>query len=134
MQTYSSCSLIKQEDKLVALSEIARALKRVTNHRYICGMWEEFLPQSLAWSVVSRARMTETPIYLAPSWCWAALNANCKMFPGRHLALAKVQACHLDYRTEDEFGIVDDGYLDLKGNLNKFQKVSFLCKPSGLFS
>jgi hypothetical protein len=46
---FSECTLTKREDKLVAMSEIAKTLTPALVSRYFAGVWEAYLPQSLLW-------------------------------------------------------------------------------------
>lgn len=77
---YVSRELTVPSDKLVALSGLANNMKaelqqlRPGPHRYVAGLWEETLMETLMWNVVSPARRALQ--YRAPSWSWACLDGH----------------------------------------------------------
>src|SRR5450432_2011825 len=46
---YTSCSLTRPEDKLVALSGIVKIMKQTTQDSYYAGLWKTNLPAQLLW-------------------------------------------------------------------------------------
>jgi hypothetical protein len=52
VRVYSSSLLTFSDDKLVALSGIAKQLQDKLNDRYIAGLWMNFLPSQLLWQVL----------------------------------------------------------------------------------
>lgn len=78
---YSACDLTRPEDKLIALSGIAKLFRHVTGDRYLAGLWQSALPRLLCWyrRANSRREAQEAtrarPVnYRAPSWSWASID------------------------------------------------------------
>jgi hypothetical protein len=88
IRTYTACSLTKADDKLVAISGIAKWMHEVmmsqpkageltssakndSSLRYLAGLWSSNLPAQLIWSITNGTR---SPGYRAPSWSWASLD------------------------------------------------------------
>ena len=68
---YPSLHLTFMHDKLAAISGIAKRFSNFTGLQYVAGMWLEFLPGSLLWSMRHPSRpVPET--YRCPSWSWAS--------------------------------------------------------------
>jgi len=87
IERYMECKLSFSEDKLVAISGIAKGVANATRERYLAGLWDNaLLPQSLLWYVLGRRQADSTPStrsasqgdqnYRAPSWSWASLEAK----------------------------------------------------------
>ncbi|CAJ2505763.1 Uu.00g131570.m01.CDS01 [Anthostomella pinea] len=78
--TYCQCSLSSPDDKLVALSGLAKHMGGVLTRRgagqsvYLAGLWQDTMPESLLWK--PKARAHRPPSYRAPSWSWAALDGD----------------------------------------------------------
>jgi Heterokaryon incompatibility protein (HET) len=77
VRAYSMCGLTNPQDKLVALSGIAVAVKHEFGG-YMCGMWKGFLPHELLWEVAMFQRKGFQPFRprkrRAPSWSWASIE------------------------------------------------------------
>lgn len=78
---YSSCSLTKVQDKLVAIAGIAKVLRSVIKDRYVAGLWEKSLPTSLLWyrSGCNHSCGPSTQ-YFAPTFSWAASDGEIRFF------------------------------------------------------
>ena len=78
---YAGCALTRPEDKLVALSGLAkRFAEALPSDEYLAGLWKGNLPHNLMWSVVSPERRggmlpVRPDRYRAPSWSWASVDA-----------------------------------------------------------
>ncbi|KAF1928873.1 HET-domain-containing protein [Didymella exigua CBS 183.55] len=122
VDAYTGTSLTRSEDKLVALSGIAKVVAAKMEDTYIAGMWRRILEQSLMWSIASPAA-TRPDGYRAPTWSWAsnegvikpASHLECSL-DGKDLAIW-VKQVHLDYTTDDMTGQIRGGWLDLQGYL-----------------
>lgn len=78
---YSTCSLTKPRDKLVAISGIARKLQPILNDNYYCGIWQGHFHTNLLWLRRKDALAPPpenpppfSPLARAPSWSWAAYD------------------------------------------------------------
>lgn len=76
---FSRCALTISSDKLMALSGLAKEMRRRieemrprTRHRYVAGFWEEELPGVLPWCMLEPA--SRAAPYRAPTWSWASLD------------------------------------------------------------
>ncbi|KAI0397058.1 heterokaryon incompatibility protein-domain-containing protein, partial [Xylariaceae sp. FL0594] len=94
VEEYSTRSITRDDDRLVALGGLARLVSRATdsssNHnlvaasnstnRYLAGIWETGLIEGLMWAGAHRSRdrdrelrLRQTSTYTAPSWSWASV-------------------------------------------------------------
>jgi len=66
------------QDRLRSLAGVADYFAEVvglSRDDYVCGMWKTWLPQALLWQTSRfRASAPKDPLYIAPSWSWAAGN------------------------------------------------------------
>jgi Heterokaryon incompatibility protein (HET) len=75
---YTSCDLTKPEDKLVAISAIAKKLSKVLEgDTYLAGLWKDDLVNQLLWRVSPGSpsgdpKPFRATRYRAPSWSWAS--------------------------------------------------------------
>ncbi|KAL8993670.1 MAG: hypothetical protein Q9169_006170 [Polycauliona sp. 2 TL-2023] len=116
---YSLAKLTHEGDKLVAISALARTMKPLMQCRYLAGHWEIDLVRQLCWpgyDVEKRAAK-----YRAPSWAWTSMDGKNQCFIYRSIGhlhtLVEILHAHVDLASEDEFGPVLGGYLDLRGKL-----------------
>ncbi|KAF7557898.1 hypothetical protein G7Z17_g279 [Cylindrodendrum hubeiense] len=76
---YTSRSLTKQTDVLLALSGIARSTAESTSDEYYAGLWKSHFSHCLLWAskwhvgqgFTQHSRPSD---YLAPSWSWASIK------------------------------------------------------------
>lgn len=73
---YSRRQLSYENDKLNALTGLAKVIGSKTNDIYIFGMWQEDLRAQLMWEVEKPSKMPkQNP---APSWSWASVDGSIK--------------------------------------------------------
>lgn len=72
IEQYSRCQLTKSEDKLIAISGLARVIHNKMGLTYLAGTWVP-LVSSLLWLPESRS-LTPSTANRAPSWSWAAYD------------------------------------------------------------
>ncbi|KAL0937531.1 uncharacterized protein CTRU02_207262 [Colletotrichum truncatum] len=71
---YSSKSMTKQDDILVAVSSLAEIVSKRTQDDYLAGLWRANLVNDLLWQTdESRSR---SKVYSAPSWSWASTHGS----------------------------------------------------------
>jgi hypothetical protein len=80
-EAYSRCSLTKPEDKLIALSGLARRTAAFLEDEYVVGLWRRSLAQDLLWRVAFRISKYMTlqdsrrpSEYRAPTFSWASVD------------------------------------------------------------
>ncbi|KAF2824306.1 HET-domain-containing protein [Ophiobolus disseminans] len=74
VKMYSALNLTHTQDKLPALSGLAKAFSQ---EEYIAGLWKHSFAIDLAWSVAIKdpaAKSARPPTYRAPSFSWACLD------------------------------------------------------------
>jgi hypothetical protein len=113
MESYTSSSLTKPADKLVALSSVARWAHGTLGGTYVCGLWEEFLEHQLLWCI---SRPVAIPaVYRAPSWSWTVVDGLCSF--KRSLWLLTNTISVIDFKvftdTSDNYGQVSGRVLRL---------------------
>jgi len=132
---YSSCSLTKRTDKLVAISGIARELRirlNVPDADYIAGLWRQNLLYGLLWQTPAittsnrralRPRNTPDEAHRAPTWSWASLDCevsiNYRLFHDPHDRLATVTEVNVTPNV-DPYSEVNPGVgLKIRGTVYK---------------
>jgi hypothetical protein len=124
---FSECQLTREEDKLPAVSGIAKAIQPFfTNGEYLAGLWgDAFLP-GLLWFVegssMSNGQQSKRPQkYRAPSWSWASIDGGKVVmmyrFNGDFFPHVQIIDVRIDLLTSDPTGQVKDGSLQLFGPL-----------------
>ena len=121
VETYSMCNMTKAEDKLIALSGIAKSIAEQINDEYVAGMWRRTLVQDLCWRTQHRnieGRATRSAVYRAPSFSWASMDSYMiiSSYEGLNSCI-EILDVHLDLATEDPMGMVSGGYLLIKCRL-----------------
>lgn len=125
---YSRRSLSLSKDKLPAISGLARWLHRhcSADETYLAGLWKSQLPGGLLWynnlPLPADTKKASRPvIYRAPSWTWASLDCDYLTWlgPGPEDHAAKILDYHLLYKSDDIFGEVVDGYLDIEAPIKQ---------------
>jgi hypothetical protein len=82
VKNYSWRCLTKSEDKLIALSGMARVFRDFLGDEYLAGLWRSRILTELLWRVPYDARR---PLeYRAPTWSWASLDSNIDHYPSLH--------------------------------------------------
>ncbi|KAL9618936.1 MAG: hypothetical protein Q9160_006400 [Pyrenula sp. 1 TL-2023] len=128
LEYYTGRKLSKEQDRLVALSGLARRFADVleqsfsTKDTYLAGMWKGAFLTQLLWYVVLRSHSIERDlkhdrpsVWRAPSWSWASMEAPIMIgfAPLRQSRLEVIQAT-TEPLTEDIFGQVKSAFLIVK--------------------
>ena len=144
VQDYSERALTYPQDKLKAMSSLARLVQRQTGDAYAAGLWASTLKTQLLWiyhSSISKDEFVFPSTYRAPSWSWASINGRVTyeypLSPNQiteHTWLLDI----IDYRTSpstdlDSLGEVIDGYIKVIGPL-KFAERDSEGVCGGLFA
>jgi hypothetical protein len=147
VEVYSRTAISHWEDKLVALSGIAGSMADIIGlgqgpAEYCAGLWRPCLESQLLWKVEPLFReasnvdhpghfvhVTGSPSpskYRAPSFSWASIDAD----QGNGIVYAEVTDQDILIRVEDvyiarksdnQYGLVSDGKLVLRGYLRRIQ-------------
>ena len=133
---YSSGSLTKSSDKLVAIAGIAQIYG--PGEDYLAGMWRsglEFMLRWVKWAGGSEKTLRQ---HRAPSWSWASMNNEVYFFHDiqelqlNHRLCAKITDAWVDLLGESPFGEVRGGVLQLECQLLAIRPME-LTNPDGLF-
>jgi hypothetical protein len=123
IREYSDCALTNPQDKLVAVSGIARLMQKTLKDDYVAGYWLKTLPRALLWSVSTRPQVSSAIQYRAPSWSWASTDGELD-FPAQPTSqtIESRSSCTLrdysiDLKTSDPFGQIAGGWIRLSGLL-----------------
>lgn len=127
IEAYSSSLLTIGDDKLIALSGIAKRQQAVLNDQYFAGLWGSFLPSQLLWWVKDCRQIDNSPSvrplkYRAPSWSWASVDGIIR--PGGFAddgILIDVVDVSVNPRTSDPTSIIESGYLRICGVLKELR-------------
>jgi hypothetical protein len=133
IQDYSQRKLSFEQDKLPALSGLARMLAEKTGDKYYAGLWERHLHEDLCWRVKPRVETmtnssghfkfeygaTTFPItrpkdYRAPSWSWASVDGRVMFKPldFDHLVSEFINGT-VTPAGKDKFGRVSGGWIKM---------------------
>jgi hypothetical protein len=136
VENYSGSELTFANDKLIAISGMAKMFQQRLGDDYVAGMWKTNLIHQLAWNcVLLRFEPTkDTPgtnnrQYVAPSWSWASTNGNI-WFPRNSSELevmnheeihffAEILEISLNYKGPNTFGQLTGGFLRIRAPLNE---------------
>ena len=127
-ENLSEKNLTKASDMPVVLSGLAKDFSRMLSaDKYISGLWETTLPQSLLWHTMEFKRRDLE--YIAPSWTWLSTGSAVKLANRQGIEDKIPVAIMLSISTklmyEDPYGPVEKGgRLDLEGFLRRI-RISF---------
>ncbi|KAF2498926.1 HET-domain-containing protein [Lophium mytilinum] len=129
VERYSTLALTNTEDKLVALSGLAKLFQQRTQDEYFAGHWKSALPYSLAWAKpvghmffdgwmakygrLENACGRSSATYRAPSWSWASID-GLVTFGRIETTLCRVQDVIVNTVGGDPTGRVVNGQLTLR--------------------
>ena len=120
---YMGRSLTKREDKLPAISGLAKEVYQQTGFMYQAGIWLEDFQRGLLCMAYEYGERGDK--YLAPSWSWASMEKfggdpfHIGQFNGKQLARlsdmsAELLGCYIRLKGEDPFGQVTSGQITLR--------------------
>jgi hypothetical protein len=123
VQTYSSCQLTFQKDRLPALSGTAKKMMQSGAQTYMAGLWKENLADGLVWHrtgstdallAISGSRPVE---YLGPTFSWAAVAGEVTWRARGEEQTIKILDVRCQPSTLDICGQVKCGYVKVRGRL-----------------
>ncbi|KAK0660866.1 heterokaryon incompatibility protein-domain-containing protein [Cercophora samala] len=115
---YSLRNLTVEEDKLPAISGLARSFNVGLEDEYCAGLWRGDFVRGLLWS--TRHDAEEPTRFCAPSWSWASWKGEIGWSRSISLPIVtkcKIQQIHVTPLGSDPFGKVKGGHVDLAGSL-----------------
>ena len=131
LHCYSAKNLSVAQDKLVAVSAIARQFGSYAGHRYLAGLWDVDIWRQLCWEVLptrNEESPRRSPGYVAPSWSWASVDGRVNLGMTREelveqdlfagpFPCVSIHGALVTPDGSNEFGIVVDGVLEVSGLL-----------------
>ncbi|KAF2433249.1 HET-domain-containing protein [Tothia fuscella] len=118
-QSYSRRKLTREEDKLTAISGIARAFFRHFRCEYIAGLWLDDLSFGLSWR--RRGVVQKPSSYRSPTFSWASLDCIVE-WPLRtesHKSSLKIEKIHVELESQDPFGRLSSCWLIITGHIRQ---------------
>ncbi|EEU34183.1 uncharacterized protein NECHADRAFT_85399 [Fusarium vanettenii 77-13-4] len=132
---YSRTKLTFGDDKLVALSGVAKLFQQTFKDRYLAGVWWSPSARLLCWSRDDRREtgVVTRPDYRAPSWSWASIDGlidftaripaiDCPLLLEEYLA--EVINASVVPLGNDEMAQVQGGQMTVKSGLHSFKVIS----------
>ncbi|KAH8649459.1 heterokaryon incompatibility protein-domain-containing protein [Tricladium varicosporioides] len=124
VEAYSMLELTKVSDKLVAISGVAKYMRRQLDDTYLAGLWRKHLPYHLLWTKRRDIPMNTEPIdYIAPTWSWASIHEKITMYPVSHSQREKIVMRIVDAETfattADDTGQLAGGCIKATAHLRK---------------
>ena len=124
VKAYTHSLLTQPEDKLIAISGIAKRMSTIIHDNYVVGMWRRYLASELLWSVDRCRQVTGEPsqrprTYRCPTFSWASIDGCIEAAPTApdKDMLFSIEDISIEYVTEDRAGLVKEGYLLIEGTL-----------------
>jgi hypothetical protein len=134
VEPYSDRNLTFPDDRLPALSGLAKKFWEVTNFTYIAGLWQETIWYDLMWqydTVTSSTQMVDIsashiPVattYIGPSFSWVsapgAVNYRLARhsYPGTRVRHMSILSCSYDTNGRDVFGKAVDARMNIRGTI-----------------
>ncbi|KAH8812187.1 heterokaryon incompatibility protein-domain-containing protein [Xylogone sp. PMI_703] len=111
VRLYSSCDLTFPEDKLIAISGLARHIQQREKNTYLAGLWKSDLEAQLCWK--SRTRAARPLHNRAPSWSWASVDSTVTYGP-RHKQRLWIQVVDVSLQPSDPFSKTLSGSLCIR--------------------
>jgi hypothetical protein len=112
-------ALTNPDDKLVALSGIAKARAASFGDTYIAGMWRQELVHQLLWRTNDNSIKSRPVVYRAPSWSWASIERQViyRRKTNDDHVLYHIEDVHLTHATQDTTGRILSGWLQVRACL-----------------
>jgi hypothetical protein len=134
--SYMLRSLTLEQDKLIAISGVAKRLQPSIQSDYLAGLWKTDLPLQLLWRGYSSPTAKEIPsrttTYCAPSWSWASVTGHILVhslafytLPQGKVYMIQILESNIFLKTDDMMGQVTGGSLTLRGWLRSFELDSY---------
>jgi len=121
---YMFCVLTQPDDRLIAISGIAKEFRQATGDEYLAGHWKSSIISDLLWNNMpdSEPRVRTRPL-VAPTWSWASIRPYAYISFAEYASskskewqpLAEFVHCDVQACTDDETGQLRSATLCLRG-------------------
>jgi hypothetical protein len=125
VQDYCSRSLSREEDKLIALSGVAKFFQSwMVTDIYLAGLWYNSFPLGLLWKSIDPVKATRPAKYRAPSWSWASIDGAVvlrKIEPSMDTCILclDILSSNINLVSDDPTGQVRGGSLQVYGLMKR---------------
>ncbi len=135
VKSYSRRRLTRGEDKLPALSGVARLLANATGDDYVAGLWRSALPFDLLWRCDPSSPLRREKVR-KPSWSWTSVDSgiswplspkqestqplqyiSSETYFEEHAEGVKAGEASVQLQGKDPFGRVDSGKITLEARI-----------------
>jgi len=122
---YTQRLITNPNDKLPALSAMAKLMEERSGEEYIAGLWKSHLAIGLLWRRAKDFVTRPTEDFRAPSWSWASVDGAVHMPDELEIepSGSEIDPCVTDISAEttpryaDPRGMLSSGHLSLTGRL-----------------
>lgn len=134
VEAYTERNLCFDDDKLPALSGLARAYGIQHEGTYVAGLWSQDLVFGLLWYKKTDEPLRRPARYRAPSWSWASVDGPVSFFTinggliPEWLIEVEDLVCWTSLAGPDPFGKVTDGALTVTGYLREAKIKTLMMK------
>ena len=90
IEKYTDTLMTELEDKLIAISGLARQVYSITKDKYCAGIWREDLVTQLLWRLKRPQNKIDLP-YRAPSWSWASTEGKVEFTQNAHHVISELE-------------------------------------------
>ena len=118
---YTRRALTYDTDRLPALAGAAKLFQEALGDEYLAGLWKGDLLRGLGWKAPPSVDLTSKRMDgKTPSWSWASVNHSV-VFQRGDFCTPFTEVVDAKTRTSDSspFGLVDGGYITLRGPLGE---------------
>lgn len=139
LKIYANCALTNPNDKLVAISGVAKNFANTAKDEYLAGLWRGNFMNGLLWQVLDSTTAlyrgeaywpaVRPYHYRAPSWSWASVDGPTNGYPFEYELSdhrAEVLDVFVQHKTPDPTGELTHACLHVRGHLIKARR-----KPRG---
>lgn len=131
---FGRCALTKEDDKLPAISGVAKKYEHILKDTYVAGLWLSRLHTELLWrpkeftATVMNPTIYRPSSYRAPSWSWASINGSVtstlfmnqeELKSETYLAFIETLEVETIPLGEDHTGQIKDGFIKALGILQQ---------------
>jgi hypothetical protein len=120
IKQYSYAKFTKPQDRLVALSSVARAIESILRSEYLAGLWRNDLVRGLQWHCFTPEPKPRT--VTVPTWSWASVTSGIEFtalcintLPTKLIEVVDVQVQPAP--GSHSYGNISQGRLTVKGTL-----------------
>lgn len=125
VRAYIQCNITRPEDRLPAMSAIARQINETYIHEeYVAGFFRSNLPAGLLWAAGIGQPVHRPDNYVAPSWSWASVHGRIFVVPDQAddfvIPYAKVKSISIELiDPQNPYGQIKTGSMLIEGSILK---------------